>query len=490
MLIIPLTGKISRRTLPVGTLIIILLNCFVFFIWQSDDNENYHQAKEYYFTSGLVRMEVPRYIKYLGTGSAHKDMSTSQASEMMDKKTLARISRKMDADSRFIRQLQNDEIITPKDQEYSKWKTLRKNYDDKLSRVTFLNFGFRPAYRRPITFISHMLLHGGFAHLLGNMIFLWLVGCMLEMRYGWRLLFSIYIIGGISSVVLFWLVNMESVIPLVGASGAISGIMGAYTVLFGKSKVKIFYYLGFYFNYLKVPAIILLPIWIGNEFYQLFFSEAVHVAYVAHIGGLAGGALSGYFGVRFLGISNDEIFHEQPNNELSSLIERALQRISDLDMEGGRVYLRQVLAKDPGNIDALMHFFNIEKQHPESHEFHNVAKSLLSLLIRNIDTHEVAYKTYGEYIRLAKHPRLPPELYLRMSTIFCEMGELESAGRILKALTNRRLNLPGISTSLLKLAAAYRERGMLDKWERYGHMICFRYADSPEARIVKESLKV
>ena len=489
MLIIPLTGKISWHNPPIVTLIIILLNCLVFFIWQSDDNETFQRAKKYYFTSGLAKIEVPRYVKYLDTDVVHKDVSVSQASETMDRKTLVRISRKMDSNYRFIRELQNDEIITPKDQEYSKWKTLRKNYDDKLSRVTFLNFGFRPAYRRPITFISYMFLHGGFSHLLGNMIFLWLVGCMLEMRYGRLLLFSIYTIGGLSSVVLFWLVNMESIIPLVGASGAISGIMGAYTVLFGKSKVKIFYYLGFYFNYLKVPAIILLPIWIGNEFYQLFFSEAVHVAYVAHIGGLAGGALSGYVGSRFLGISNDEIIHEQPNNELSFLIEKALQCISDLDMEGGRRYLRQALTKDPGNIDALMHLFNIEKQHPESHEFHDVTKSLLSLLIRNIDTHEVAYKTYEEYIRLAKHPRLSPELYLRMSTISCEMGQLESAGRILTALINKQLHLPGISTSLLKLAAAYRERGMISNWERYGQMICSRYADSPEARIIRESIK-
>ena len=134
-----------------------------------------------------------------------------------------------------------------------------------------------------------MFMHANFFHLLGNMIFLWLIGCSLEMAGKRAPYLSIYLLTGIFAALFFGMVYRHSTIPLVGASGAISGIIGAYTVLFGLRKVKIFLSLGFYFNYIKVRAISLLPIWIGNELYQLKWGGDSNVAYVAHVGGLLSG---------------------------------------------------------------------------------------------------------------------------------------------------------------------------------------------------------
>ena len=119
-----------------------------------------------------------------------------------------------------------------------------------------------------------MFLHGSVSHLIGNMIFLWLVGCILEYGMGRRYYPVLYILGGLIAVLLYFAVKHTSIVPLVGASGAIAGLMGAFGVIFGRERVRIFLSLGFYFNYFKVRAIYLLPLWVGNELYQLFF---VHI---------------------------------------------------------------------------------------------------------------------------------------------------------------------------------------------------------------------
>ncbi len=447
----------------------------------------FYEAKEYYFDSELAEIEVPRYIEY--AKQKLKNIPNLHEHKELDEDALARYHFEMDKDFGFLKRLRNDKIITHEDPVYAKWKGLRNIYEEKLSRVVFISYGFRPAYKSLTTSFTYMFLHGSFGHLLGNMIFLWIVGCVLELGCGRILYTGIYLMGGLLSVGLFWLIYMQSTVPLVGASGAIAGLMGTFTVLFGKKKVNIFYSLGFYFNYVKVPAIILLPIWIGNELYQLFFSGISQVAYVAHIGGLAGGAILGFISLKFPVILDENIFKEDPKDEITPLIEKALQSISELDMEQGRKLLNKVLEKEPGNLIALTHLYNVEKHNPESVRFHETAKKLLSFLIQSTEHPETAYNIYKEYISLSSRPRLSPQLYLRISTICIETEHFENAKKILAILLKNKSILPGISMALLKLANGYRQKGMQDNWRKVLQLIGSKYPDSPEAQIAKKTLK-
>jgi len=487
MLIIPLTGKISWRNPPAITICIILINCMVFFFFQSGEKEIFYEAKEFYFKSELAEIEIQRYIEY--TKQKPKDMTNLKEPKELDEEALVRYQIQMDKDYGFLKRLRNDEIITSKDPVYAKWKRLRNIYEDKLSKVVFIKYGFRPAYKSLTASFTYMFLHGSFGHLLGNMIFLWIVGCVLELGCGRILYTGIYLMGGLLSVGLFWLIYMQSTVPLVGASGAIAGLMGTFTVLFGKKKVNIFYSLGFYFNYVKVPAIILLPIWIGNELYQLFFSEISQVAYVAHIGGLAGGAILGFISLKFPAILDENIFKEDPKDEVTPLIEEALQSISELNMEQGRKLLNKVLEKEPGNLTALTHLFNVEKHTPESDSFHQTAKQLLYLLIQSTEPPITVYNIYKEYINLSNRPRLSPKLYLSISTICVETGHFENAKRILTILLKNKSILPGISLALLKLANGYRQKGMQNNWRKVLQVIRSKYPGTPEAKIAEKALK-
>ena len=488
MFIIPLTGKLSWRNPPIVTIAVILINCLVWFVFQAGDTKQQYKVSESYFNSGLADIEISYYIAYR-EGRLEEFSHDAADYEQLDPETLVQFYLEMQRDDRFLKKLENDEIVTPSNPLYAAWKELRSAYESERSQLTSFNYGFIPAKKSFLTSLTYMFMHASTGHLVGNMIFLWIVGCMLEMGLG-RLRYScLYIFGGLFAVWVFWLVYMNSTTPLVGASGAIAGLMGAFAVLFGKKRVKIFYSLGFYFNYLTIPAIILLPLWIGNEFFQLFFGGASHVAYAAHIGGLIGGAFFGFICLKFsLGFDHDVIKEEQVD-ETAPLIEKALKHIAELDMESGRQLLEKVLAEEPENIDALTHLFNVYKLDPDDAKFHNVTKKLIFELTRSYNSYEKAYEIYQEYIRHTSQARLTPQLYIQLSIMFAATGHLENAVKIITMLLKKVPDSPGVSTALLKLARAYDQKGMAAKGQKCMQLICSKYPESIEARVARKSLQ-
>ena len=487
MFIIPLTGKLSWRNPPFVTIAVILINCLVWFGFLAGDTDKQNKVSEFYFTSGLAEIEISRYIAYREDRLA--EFSDASIQEPIDQETLVQFYLEMQRDERYLKKLENDEIITPSDPMYAEWKELRTDYESQRTQLASLNYGFIPAKKAFLTSLTYMFMHASTGHLVGNMIFLWIVGCMLEMGLG-RLRYSgLYIFGGLFAVWVFWLIYMNSAIPLVGASGAIAGLMGAFAVLFGKKRVKIFYSLGFYFNYLKIPAIILLPIWMGNELFQMFFGGASHVAYAAHIGGLIGGALFGFICLKFfLGFDRD-VIEDEAVDEISPLIEKALKHIAELDMQSGRQLLEKVLAQDPDNIAALTHLFNVCKLDPDDEKFHNVTKKLLFELTRSYNTYEKAHGIYQEYIRHTSHSRLSPQLYIQLTIMFAATGHLENAVKIMSMLLKKVPDAQGIPTALLKLARAYSQKGLAAKGQKCLQLICSKYPDSTEAQVARESLQ-
>ena len=489
MLIIPLSAKLSKHNPPFITIGIILVNCFVFFVLQSGDNKRYRQATEFYFNSGLAKIEISSYKTYLKTTGKDEIRSALQSEKDLDKDTIKRLYPKMQRDETFLKHLHTGSIITPKQQIYSTWKNLRTQYEALLSKIFSFRYGFKPAYANFTTALTYMFIHGNFMHLLGNMVFLWLVGCVLELGHGRVLYVLMYLLTGVLSVGLYALAYSDSTVPLVGASGAISGLMGAYAVAYGRTKIKIFYSLGFYFNYAQVSAIVLLPVWIGNEVVQLSFGSYHGIAYVAHLGGLVSGGLFGYLNVRFLGRVDTEVFEQDPKEKIPALLEDALQRIAKLDMSGARPLLDQVLEIDPSNRDALTHLFNIDKLDPGGQEFHKTASRLLRHLSYDTDAPEALYNTYKEYCGISKRPGLSLDLLFSIASIFTVHGYLPEAENIMAVLLRNYPNLQKVPTGILNLARAYLKGGVPAKGKKCLMIICKKYPESPESQIAGRLLQ-
>ncbi len=156
-----------------------------------------------------------------------------------------------------------------------------------------IRYGFRPAEASILTLFSAMFLHANFMHLFGNMLFLWIYGDNVEHRLGPAGFLFAYLITGVASTGFFSLFNLASQVPMIGASGAISGVLGFYFVWFKRNHVKVFVFLfPFLMNTFLIPARIVLGFYlvVDNLFPFLFSSPgAGGVAYGAHIGGFVAG---------------------------------------------------------------------------------------------------------------------------------------------------------------------------------------------------------
>ena len=162
-----------------------------------------------------------------------------------------------------------------------------------------LNMAAPPGLPSPyLTIFSSMFLHGGFFHVAGNMLYLWIFGNNIEDSMGHSRFIVFYLISGIVAVYIFAFMNPGSTIPMVGASGAVSGVLGAYLVLFPRAKVLTLVPFGFYMQVIRVPAVFVLGFWIVLQILNGMVSRGSGggVAWFAHIGGfLAGVVLVGLF---------------------------------------------------------------------------------------------------------------------------------------------------------------------------------------------------
>jgi membrane associated rhomboid family serine protease len=146
--------------------------------------------------------------------------------------------------------------------------------------------------------VTSMFLHGSWLHVLGNMLFLWIFGNNVEDRLG-RVGFALfYLAGGITAALAQVAIAPQSEIPLVGASGAIAAALGAYIVLFPGSRILSIVFLGFFYQLLEVPALIVLGYWFVLQLISgigAFGAETAQggVAFFAHIGGFVMGAVVG-----------------------------------------------------------------------------------------------------------------------------------------------------------------------------------------------------
>jgi membrane associated rhomboid family serine protease len=154
----------------------------------------------------------------------------------------------------------------------------------------------------PLTLVTSQFLHGGFAHIFGNMLFLWIFGNNIEDQLGHIKYLIFYLACGILAALSQWFFSTQSVLPSLGASGAIAGVLGAYILRFPNARVRTLLFLGPFITFPDIPAIFFLGIWFVQQALYGIASlnvpsnigmENGGVAYFAHIGGFVFGAILG-----------------------------------------------------------------------------------------------------------------------------------------------------------------------------------------------------
>ena len=138
-----------------------------------------------------------------------------------------------------------------------------------------------------LTIFTSMFMHGGFMHLAGNMLYMWIFADNIEDDLGPKRFLLFYLLAGVGAAMTQVLIDTQSQVPMVGASGAIGGILGAYLINYPKAKVLVLIPFGFFSQLLKIRALYVLGFW----FILQFISSGGGVAYAAHIGGFVSGII-------------------------------------------------------------------------------------------------------------------------------------------------------------------------------------------------------
>ena len=147
-----------------------------------------------------------------------------------------------------------------------------------------------------LTLVTSQFLHGGWLHILGNMLYLWIFGNNVEDRLGRFRFLLFYLVGGVVAGLTQVAIASNSPVPTIGASGAIAATLGAYLVLFPRARITSLVFLGFFYQLIDVPAIIVLGFWFVLQLLDGLTSLGMvqtggGVAFFAHIGGFVVGAL-------------------------------------------------------------------------------------------------------------------------------------------------------------------------------------------------------
>lgn len=239
---------------------------------------------------------------------------------------------------------------------------------DGVKKTPFYRLGLVPAELRPHAVVTYQFLHGGFFHLFGNLFFLFLAGPFIEDVWG-RPLFAVFYLGaGAVAGLMFAVRYPELDGPLIGASGAVAGVMGAFLVRYWKTRIKFLY---FFFpirpGTFTAPAWLMLPLWFGRE---LIFAQAMDVvapggggggvAHWAHVWGFAFGlAVAG--AISYWKIE-DRFIHRAIESKVTlvdnSVLEEAFEARASGNIDRAIEVLSGVVSREPDNVDAAVALWN------------------------------------------------------------------------------------------------------------------------------------
>ena len=366
MLLIPYQTRFTTKSLPWITLALIFVNAVVYFVMQGGDRQNYQRAAEYYFSSQLAQIELPRYATYL---ERRNDRGSLQVLRMIRAGTRPeqslRLVLALENDRAFMRDLREGAVVPSSDPLYAVWREQRAQFDTLMGRVFTERFALEPgsggAASAALRLVTYQFLHADAVHWLGNMIVLLLAGPFAEAALGRFRFLIAFLASGVFAGAVHMLVSDAA---LIGASGSISGAMAMVAVLYGTRKVPVFYWLFVYFNTARIPALLLLPIWLAIEAIQWIASPETRVSYSAHLGGFAAGAVLAWLWrprdeKKVDRVLDEQFAEERHTNRKSTLLQEAQAAAARLDTRKAARAYSDLLQEDPTNVQHATAYFNM-----------------------------------------------------------------------------------------------------------------------------------
>ena len=351
---------------------------------------------------------------------------------------------------------------------------------DLMNANPLRKYGYVPNDPHFFNLFTCLFLHAGFWHLFGNMLFLFLAGCAIEDLWGRPVFLGFYLLSGLAATITHDLKFPTSAVPIIGASGAIAGLMGAFLVRLAKTKIKFFYFF-FLFTIktgtFEAPAFIMLPLWFVQQILLAAISDqSAGTAFWAHIGGFAFGAVFA-FGMSLLRI--EERFIAPAIEKKVSLVQNPLFlqaiRLSEQgDFPHALVMLQKVVRQEPNNVDAFLEMRNLYERTFDKSGYTKACAGILDAALRGKDT-EMLTAQLQQFRQSDLRTVLPPKTLLGLAAYYEENNDEHSAVSLYEEILEHHRADPLAMKAASKMARACmeklsdRERGEAAFWTAYQH---------------------
>lgn len=441
MLILPLHRRWNRSNFPWVTVLLAFCNVFVFAFLQSGDPAVQREAAAYYLRSDLPAVEFPAYVQWR---QRHDHRSGPAPAGIADP---VRMLAQIEADSAFLTDLHASRVIVPSDPAYARWRVQRDRFDAMLDRTFTRTHALRFSHFEPDRLLSAMFLHGGIDHLLGNMLFLLVVGMLVEGALGHGMFVAVYLLGGIIAGLasLAWHWGGEGF--SLGASGAIAALMGAYAALWRGRKVRVFYWFFVVFDYVKAPALIVLGFWFAWLVLYPWLDTGSRVDFADHAGGLGAGIVMALVLTRLGRIRHDFIDEEEraeQHQHDEAELAQALQWLGAMEIEKARTILRRLDQATPGRWPVLVALYRCARYQGATAAIDDAAARMFAVA-GHADANELAALCEDYLKACAGVPRLPTEALLLVSHALQRAADDDANDHLLRALITRDRTHPGLA---------------------------------------------
>ncbi len=479
MLIVPVENTINWQRPPWVTLGLMLTCLLVFIFYQGSDPRLMTAALERYLASDLIELEAPVYEHYLqreinleGESGRLRELQAFQQSIAEENHLWMAVS--LLSDREFYSYMQANQSLIWASREQQLWQAQRPPIQEQLIEQLSANrVGLIPDELSVSSLITYQFLHGGWGHLLGNLVFLFLLGFTVEKALGPGRYLLAYLFCGALSGLVYTAFSVGSKMPLVGASGSISGLMGMYVAIYGLRRIRFFYFLGVYFNYFRAPALALLPVWLGKEIYDYWYAGATGIAYMAHAGGLlAGAGLVLILGKSWFQVK--ETFFEPEEDEqderFTTSYAQAMGSLGRMEFALAERQFEALRRSYPDRPILLEHLYQLAKLRPDLPAYRGRALELMSLTLSSRQPERMV-EIWQEYLSKGEAGEpLSAEDHNRVLFACLRNDDLKTAEKAFERLTGSGDGTL-VSEACRLLADEFEKRQMSPKARHYRHLL-------------------
>lgn len=376
------------------------------------------------------------------------------------------------------------EIIPIGTEDYRQWRRLYDNFTEKNNQFVYNRFGFTPSRFNLFKLFTSMFLHGGFFHLFFNMLFLWLVGCNIEDDWSWKVFLGLYLTAGIVAGIFHGLAFPDSRVPLIGASGAIAGVMGAFMIRHFKTKIRFAYFFLLlikpYYGVFSIYAGIALPIWFVQQILGASWGMETGTAYWAHIGGFVFGAAMGV-SFKFMGIEKRYIEPMVEDSfeklKMSSKMKEANRFLDEENLNAAVPLLLEIVGEEEFNHDAPLTLARLYYENGDDDRARQMYERAMDIALR-IDNKDLVFSICEEIEAKQYLKRLSEKTLYRLAVAYEGYGQYEQAAKLYG------LHIQVYRTSPVRPKAIYRLhllfKNSLKDETKAGHAMAYLRKEYPE----------